>query len=139
MKTLKLALGLCAGLVPAGVVRADAPSCYIAVAALDTISQKAPMLNAGGVQPKVALSLIGTGVEMTQSFLVDDGWSEAELAPFQAILDMRDGPARGGPDVPTEEIPGLVSRHSRDFVAVMAEKCPNTKLPDLSALPAPAE
>ena len=62
MKTLKLALGLCAGLVPAGVVRADAPSCYIAVAALDTIGQKAPMLNAGGVQPKVALSIALTSI-----------------------------------------------------------------------------
>ena len=54
-------------------------------------------------------------------------------APLASIRDLRE-PDASGHTIPEPEVPALLATHLRALLPIMAEKCPETELPDLSGI-----
>jgi hypothetical protein len=130
---MKKSLALISALVLPAPVLADG-ACEELVDIFDEAIEEWPdLLSTAMVKPRVAAMRIAAAADANVNYAIDDGWTEDELAP---IIGLRDTPALGPahPDNAKELVPSIFHSYLTDIVAVMAVKCPETVLPDISDL-----
>ena len=124
-----LALGL-----PGAALAADPAGCAEVAGILDkTVEEWPDMLSTKRVKPRLAAQQVATSAGVALRYAVDAGWTEDEQAPILALRETRE-PGADGQTLSKQEAPAVLLGHARAIAEMLAEKCPETPLADLSDL-----
>ena len=134
MKKLSLKVPLLVGVVTLIPLPALADTACDQVASIfdDAVEEWPDLLSTARIKPRMAVVKIGTSAGVNVRYAVDAGWTDAEMAPIVALRDTRE---RDYDETFTKAlVPGILKGHLTEIAAMMAVKCPDTELTDISGL-----
>ena len=131
MKSLFIPITL--SLLLASPTPAAGTACSEIAGILDEAVEEWPdLLSTQRVKPRMAAVKIATSAGIAVNYANDAGWSAAEKAPVIALRDTRE---RDYDDTFTKAaVPAILLGYLNEIGAVLAVKCPDTGLADISGL-----